>query len=73
MDMAARAAAGTAVEERPMLKTAEAWADEKHVPGEYLAGMVYGNRWGKGKTMTEKEFDVALKGFLSSPADGRKR
>lgn len=54
-------------------KSAEDWAIKKQVPGAYLAGVKYRNHWGSGKLVTEQEFDAALKGFLVSAADGRKR
>lgn len=72
--MAGKAAAETAAgNEKPEQKTVREWALEKRVPGPYLAGMKYRNRWGDGKTLSEKEFDSALKAFLEAAADGRKR
>lgn len=57
----------------PVMKTAEEWAREKNVPGSYFAGVKYKNRWGKGKAVSEKEFEAAVREFLAAPADGRKR
>lgn len=73
--MATKATVGTAAGEsvKPVLKTVEEWAREKGVSEAYLAGVKYLNKWGKGKAVSEKEFDSALRGFLSSPADGRKK
>lgn len=72
--MASNAAADTAPDGTgPVMKKAEEWAHEKNVPESYLAGVKYKNRWGKGKAVSEKEFDAAVKAFLEAPADGRKR
>lgn len=58
---------------KPQVKSAEDWAISKNVPGMYFAGVKAQNQWGKGKALTEKEFDAALKKFLDGAADGRKR
>lgn len=72
--MASNAAADTVPgRSEPVMKMAEEWAHEKKVPESYLAGVKHRNRWGKGKAVSEKEFDAAVKAFLEAPADGRKR
>lgn len=54
-------------------KTAEDWAMEKQIPSVYLAGVKQQKRWGKNKMLEEREFDMALRDFLTAAADGRKK
>ncbi len=62
-----------ALPDQVLRKTPEDWALEKQVPGVYLAGVKQRNGWAKNKMLEEREFDAALREFLSAAADGRKR
>lgn len=66
-------AAAPETDKQKVRKTAEGWALEKKVPGVYLAGVKCSNRWSKGKMLSEEEFDAAVREFLDSAADGRKK
>lgn len=69
--------AGKAVKEvvpdQVVRKTAEEWAIAKQVPSVYLAGVKQQKNWSKNKMLEEREFDTALREFLTAAADGRKR
>lgn len=67
------AAKKEAVPEASVRKTAEDWAMEKQIPSVYLAGVKQQKRWGKNKMLEEREFDMALRDFLTAAADGRKK
>ena len=43
-----------------------------NLPEEVYEGVKTANGWKEGKSVTEKEFDEAVKKFLEAPADGRK-
>lgn len=54
-------------------KTVEAWAENKNTDASVLEGVKASKGWKTGRSVTEAEFDVAVKAFLKAPADGRKK
>ena len=54
------------------MKTIEEWAAEKHTASEILKGTMILAGWGCGKSVSEKDYDNAVKLFTDGPADGRK-
>lgn len=71
--MAAKSAKDTAPAAEAVKKTAEEWAIEKQIPGVYLAGVKQRMKWAKNKMLEEREFDAALRAFLTAAADGRSK
>lgn len=55
-----------------VLKPVEAWADGKQTDAAILEGVKAFKGWKTGKSVTEAEFDAAVKAFCKAPADGRK-
>ena len=53
-------------------KPVEAWAEAKATDAATLAGMKASKGWKTGKSVTEAEYDAAVKAFRTAPADGRK-
>ena len=54
------------------MKTIEEWAKEKNTAGEILKGTMILEGWGCRKSVSESEYDEAVKLFTDGPADGRK-
>ena len=53
-------------------KPVEAWAEHKATDAATLAGVKAFKGWKTGKSVTEAEYDAAVKAFCKAPADGRK-
>ncbi len=60
-------------EDKKGLLPIEELAESSGVKPEVFAGLKIHCGWGAGKTLLKEEFEKALKGFLSAPADGRKK
>lgn len=58
--------------EKPIYPTIKELAEAAELPEEVYEGVKAANGWKEGKSVTEKEFDEAVKKFLKAPADGRK-
>jgi len=53
--------------------TIEELAKKNKVDRSVLEGLKISKTWGTGKRVSEATFKTALKAFLESPADGRKK
>lgn len=49
------------------------WAKDKGTDRAILEGVKAFKGWKNGKSVTEAEYDAAVKAFCKAPADGRKR
>lgn len=54
------------------MKTIEEWAAEEETAHEILKGTMIQSGWERGKSVSKKEYDDAVKLFIGGPADGRK-
>lgn len=54
------------------IKEIEKWAQDKKTAAAIFEGMKTYKGWQAGKSVTEAEYDAAVKAFRTAPADGRK-
>ena len=53
------------------MKTIEEWAKEKKTADEIMKWTMILDGWGCGNSVSESEYDAAVKLFKDGPADGR--